>query len=208
VVAARVRTDPRKVPRQARSQETVQTILDATARVLVKDGFDRATTNRIAEVAGVSIGSLYQYFPNKEALVAALIDRHVEETHGILQEAFTRLPGAPLEVAAQQIVELMIRAHQHDPKLHRVLAEQVPRTGYLARLEHIEAAVITNVREYLRTKSDQIRPRNIDLAAWVVVQSIEALTHAAVISHPEYLETEEFASELSRLLLDYLGAGR
>ena len=73
------RTTPRKRPRQARSKATVDTILDATTRVLVKQGFDGLSTNAVAAAAGVSIGSLYQYFPNKEALVLALIERHMEE---------------------------------------------------------------------------------------------------------------------------------
>ena len=75
-MARRVRTAPRKKPRQDRSVATVDAILDATARVLTTTGYDRASTNRVAMAAGVSVGSLYQYFPSKEALVLALIERH------------------------------------------------------------------------------------------------------------------------------------
>ena len=69
-------TNPRKYASQDRSRATVDALVEATARILIREGFDKASTNRIAEVAGVSVGSLYQYFPSKEALVAALIDRH------------------------------------------------------------------------------------------------------------------------------------
>ena len=69
---------PRRRPRQARAQATVDAIIQATARVLIEDGYDRASTNRIAQAAGVSIGSLYQYFPSKEALVAALVEEHFD----------------------------------------------------------------------------------------------------------------------------------
>jgi AcrR family transcriptional regulator len=75
-MARPIPTNPRKSASQKRSRVTVDTLLEATARVLVKQGYDRASTNRIAATAGVSIGSLYQYFPNKEALVAALVARH------------------------------------------------------------------------------------------------------------------------------------
>ena len=78
---------PRRRPRQARAQATVDAIIQATARVLVEDGYDRASTNRIAQAAGVSIGSLYQYFPSKEALVAALVETHVDR----MMEAVTRI---------------------------------------------------------------------------------------------------------------------
>ncbi|PMB09477.1 TetR/AcrR family transcriptional regulator [Fischerella thermalis CCMEE 5273] len=72
-------TNPRKLPQQERSKITVDAILTATARILVKDGYAKTNTNRIAELAGVSIGSLYQYFPSKEAIIAALIECHVVE---------------------------------------------------------------------------------------------------------------------------------
>ena len=72
-------TSPRKSATQERSRATVDALLSATARVLVKEGYDRASTNKVAEAAGVSIGSLYQYFPSKEALVSAVIQRHIGE---------------------------------------------------------------------------------------------------------------------------------
>src|SRR5437899_6576406 len=67
-------TKPRKNASQDRSGATVDALVEATARILVREGFEKASTNRIAEIAGVSVGSLYQYFPSKEALVAAVID--------------------------------------------------------------------------------------------------------------------------------------
>ena len=72
-------TKPRKAASQVRSRATVDALVEATARILVKEGFDKASTNRIADVAGVSVGSLYQYFPSKEALVAAVAERHQQE---------------------------------------------------------------------------------------------------------------------------------
>ena len=75
-MARRPATKPRKHASQERSRATVDALIEATARILVREGFDKASTNRIAEVAGVGVGSLYQYYPGKEALVAAVIDRH------------------------------------------------------------------------------------------------------------------------------------
>src|ERR1041384_3846674 len=86
-----VRTTPRKRPRQDRSRATVDTILEATARVLVKRGFDGLTTNLVADAAGVSIGSLYQYFPNKAALVGALIENNVEHMTSLALSELTRV---------------------------------------------------------------------------------------------------------------------
>src|SRR5689334_12776867 len=120
-MAPRARTVPRKSPRQERSKATVDTILDATARVLVQEGYDRASTNKIALRAGVSVGSLYQYFPSKEALVAALIDRHMEEMNGVFSERMTGLGEKPPEQLVRDVIEGMISAHKVEPKLHTVI---------------------------------------------------------------------------------------
>src|SRR5499426_3261403 len=133
-------TSPRKHASQARSRATVDALVEATARILVREGFDRASTNRIAEVAGVSIGSLYQYFPSKEALVAAVIDRHTQELSQVTRNAMVRMAARPIEVAAREFVSVAIDAHRVDPRLHAVLTEQIPRVG---RLENVEA----NIRE-------------------------------------------------------------
>ena len=108
---------PRKRPRQRRSKATVEAILEATARVLVEEGIDRASTNRIAEIAGVSIGSLYQYFPSKDALVMALLERHCERMLGLLLRASVDLADAPLEDAVRTYVRAVIDAHALEPKL-------------------------------------------------------------------------------------------
>src|SRR5689334_20025487 len=103
-MTARARTLPRKAPHQERSRATVDAILAATARILVKDGYDRASTNKIAAAAGVSVGSLYQYFPSKEALVAALIEKHSAEMLEIFEAQATQLLGAPMDLAVREVV--------------------------------------------------------------------------------------------------------
>jgi AcrR family transcriptional regulator len=154
-----VRTVPRKKPRQERSQQTVDVILQAAARVLVRDGFDRTSTNRIAEEAGVSIGSLYQYFPSKEALVAALVERHTDEMLGKLEASLPELVALPLAQAARQVVELMLAAHAVDPKLHQVFVEQVPRVGRLDRLHEVERQTMALVRAWLDLHRKKCAPR-------------------------------------------------
>jgi len=138
---SRVRTAPRKEPRQARSLATVEAILVATARVLTRDGYDRASTNKIAAEAGVSVGSLYQYFPSKEALVAALVDRHLSHVTALLETNIEVLAEAPLPVSARALVKLMIAVHAHNPRLHKVIVEQVPRVGRLNRIYDIERQI-------------------------------------------------------------------
>lgn len=206
-MARKLQTNPRKLASQERSRSTVDALLEATARVLLIEGYDRASTNRIAEVAGVSIGSLYQYFPSKEALVAAVIDRHTQQVSQVTRKAVVKMAASPIEVAAREFVSLGIEGHRVNPKLHAVLSEQIPRVG---RLENIE----TNLREghalvrgYLEAHRDEIDVADLDLAAFVLVTVVEALTHAAVLRRPDILTGEkarQFVDDVTRLVVGYL----
>jgi AcrR family transcriptional regulator len=91
--------------------------------------------NRIAELAGVSVGSLYQYFPDKEALVAAVIDRHQQKIMQTVRGELADTMDQPLQQAARMLVAAAVKAHRVDPRLHRVLAEQIPRVGKLENVE-------------------------------------------------------------------------
>jgi AcrR family transcriptional regulator len=174
---------------------------------LIKEGYDRASTNKIAAVAGVSIGSLYQYFPNKEALVAAVIDRHTQELSQVFRNALLKVAARPIEVAARELVAAAIDGHRVDPKLHRVLAEEVPRTGRLENIETVERNACAFVRGYLEVHRSEIAIADLDLAAFIVVTTVEALTHSAVLRRPDILANEkagEYVDEVTRLVLRYL----
>ena len=202
-MAPRTRTVPRKEPKQQRSRETVDVILAATARVLVKEGFDRASTNRIAEEVGVSVGSLYQYFPGKEALLAALIERHIDEMTSMFASAFVRFAELPLREATRAMVALHLRAHAIDPRLHQVLSEQLPRIDRLDRMRELDHAVMSMVRAYLQAHKSELGVRDLDLAAFIVVQAVEGVTHAALL-HEKKLDEEKLIDEISALVIRYL----
>jgi AcrR family transcriptional regulator len=200
-----VRTTPRKRPRQARSKATVDTILEATTRVLVKHGFDALSTNAVATAAGVSIGSLYQYFPNKEALVSALIDRHMEDMNAAILAELTRVAKLPLADAARGVIELTIKAHAIDPDLHRVLTEQVPRIGKLARLRELDEICHRMVAGLLSARKDELAIRDPDLAAFILVSTIESIVHRAALLYPNRLRDPRLVEEATVLVTRYLG---
>ena len=200
-------TKPRKHASQARSRATVDALIEATARILVKEGFDKASTNRIAEVAGVSVGSLYQYYPGKEALVVAVIERHNRELMQVVRGALAEVAAQPIEKAVRRLVAAAIDAHRVDPRLHRVLAEQIPRTGRLADVEVFSRENFALFRAYLEGHRDELRVADLELAAFVCVTSIEALTHNAVLHHAEMLgdrAIEALVDEATRLVVGYL----
>ena len=203
----RLKTSPRKSASQARSRATVDALLGATTRVLVKNGYDRATTNRIARAAGVGIGSLYQYFPSKEALVAAVIDRHTTEVRAMVRESLVKVALRPLEVAVPELVRVMVDAHRVSPELHRVLVEQTPRLGRLEGVEAIDREAYALVRTYLEAHRDELDVPDLELAACVCVTTVEALTHAAVVRRPEALTDERvplLVDEVTRMIVQYL----
>jgi len=198
---------PRKHASQERSRATVDALVEATARILVREGFDKASTNHIAEQAGVSVGSLYQYFPGKEALVVAVIERHNHEIMQIVRHALAEVALLPMERAVRKLVETAIKAHQMDPKLHRVLAEQIPRTGKLENVEAFNRETYAMFKAYLESHRAEFRAVDLELAAFVCVTSIEALTHTAVLHHPEMLwqeKTGTLVDEATRLIVRYL----
>lgn len=201
----KVRTSPRRQAIQPRARATVDAILTATARLLVREGYDRTSTNKVAEAAGVSIGSLYQYFPSKEALVAALLERHVEEMSEILDRHVQETQHESVPESVERIVRAMLAAHAADPKLHKVLVEQVPRIGRLDKIGQIEVRALAVARGFLEVRKSELRPfEDLDLAAFVVVATVEALTHAAVLYRSELLAEEKLAREIRDVVLRYL----
>lgn len=200
-------TKARKVASQERSRATVDALVEATARILVKEGFDKASTNRIAEVAGVSVGSLYQYFPGKEALVAAVIERHQQEIMQMARGELAEILLQPVEQAVRKVIIAAVKAHRVNPKLHRVLAEQIPRVGKLEDVELFNRQYFTLFRTYLEKHRDELRVDDLELASFVCVTSIEALTHNAVLHHSEMLADQAMAALIdagTRLVVGYL----
>jgi AcrR family transcriptional regulator len=201
-----VRTNPRKSASQERSRLTVDALLEATARILVREGFDKASTNRIAEVAGVSIGSLYQYFPSKEALVAALIDRHNRQVMEAVQGELAEALNQSMEEAVRRLVSVAVKAHRIDPKLHRALTEQIPRVGRLENVEFFNRQYYVLFENYLKSRRGELSVTDLGLAAFVCVTSIEALTHTAVL-HRKMVCAEEVDALIeqgTRLVVGYL----
>jgi AcrR family transcriptional regulator len=200
-------TKARKNASQERSRATVDALIEATARILVREGFDKASTNRIAAVAGTSIGSLYQYFPSKESLVVAVIDRHNQEIMQIVRSAMVEVASQPINKAVRRIVAVAIEAHRIDPKLHRVLAEQIPRTGRFENINAFNREAYALFKAYLESHRDELRAVDLGLAAFVCATSIESLAHTAVLQDAGPLSdeaVETLIDEATRLVVGYL----
>jgi AcrR family transcriptional regulator len=189
----------RKAPRQARSIATVEAIIEAGARVLSELGWAGFSTNKVAEAAGVSIGSLYQYFPDKLALVEAIRRRHFDQVLSVIREAAA--DRKPLRQFARELVRGMIAAHSIHPTLHQVLLDEAPsdrgsraaHASFQARyLEHYTAAVT----QYRR------RLKDTETMARVLSSAIEGVIHNA--ARRDMLEAPDLQKQLVELISAYL----
>jgi AcrR family transcriptional regulator len=194
----------RKTPTQARARATVDAILEATARILSKDGYDALTTNRVAEAAGVSVGSLYQYFPEKVSLIAALSKRHLDDLERTLDDASAHIGGLPFAAIVQRLIAANVAAHLIDPDLHRALSDALPPQGKedwrIAFAERAKA----RVRALLKAHADDLAVKDLDLATYIVMRSVEACVHDGYAHRRADMISGRIAEEVSALVLCYL----
>lgn len=195
-------SNPRKHPKQERSQVTVEAILTATAHILAESGAEKFTTNRVAELAGVSIGSLYQYFPNKKALLFALAQQQAEQMLQLAQHHLTEVEHLTIPEVIQQIVRAAIAAHSVNPRLHQVLHEQISRDEVMPA--GAEAQMENSLRSFLAQRRDQIQPKNLDLTVFIVSCTIESVIQRALLDRTQGLESGELEAEITRLISGYL----
>ncbi len=184
---------------------TVGAMLDAAIKLLKRGGTSAITTNRIAETAGVSIGSVYQYFPNKRALFIALHERHI----GLVDEAIRRRMGeckdSSLEDLVESLVKGMVEAHTVDPELSDLLGSEVPHrpdgtADFSIRFHEAIRAALTPHTASLGTKID------LDTRAFVMANMVDAFGHAVVLRRPRGLSLARAQAECCKAILAYLGS--
>lgn len=194
----------RKIPKQRRSREMVEAILEAAARVFVEAGLDEATTNAIAHRAGVSIGSLYQYFADKESLVRALLLRHVQRAEALRPAAISGNVRPPLAERLGIAVRWLLDVHAQDPELHETLTLLAPRVLGSDAIRAFERFHQNTLRAILERYRDELGDRDLTIASFILARVMESLTHGAVTHRPELLGGEELAAEITDLLVKYL----
>ena len=195
--------NPRKSPCQRRSRATVEAILDAAARILAHEGLGAMNTNRIAETAGVSIGSLYQYFPNKEAVLAALHERHGEAMHALIATEIGE-PRPRLADAVRSLVGAVMRAHLLEPELHRVLETREPMLLRHDGEDPVHADIRTRAQALLERHRHELTLTDLPLATYMVMNTVELLVHTAVIDPPAEFSAAQIEQSIVDLILRYL----
>jgi AcrR family transcriptional regulator len=193
----------RKPPQQSRSRVTVSTILDAAVRVMDQEGADAATTTRIAEVAGVSVGTLYQYFGNRDSILDALQDREFERATEFMMRVLSEPAGTPEQIA-RRVMEGLLALYAACPALHRLLVVEGLRVTPTARVQAFDLRMVNAIRAFLSSSGLPVRRQNHDLAAFVVYNSVRATMLARLLEAPAGLGDAALVAELTDLVLSYL----
>ncbi len=197
--ARKKRPQPRRKPIQGRAQHTVEAILKAAAQILERHGIDAATTNAIAERAGVSIGSLYQYFADRDALIDALVRRHVEAMQTVLAEALAGVGTRPLPDAIAQLVAAIVAAHRVAHRLHQALHQTTAHRAHAA-IDRFEADLELLVASALRGQAE-LRIAEPDLLASALVQALGGLVRTTLRRSPERLDHPATSAAMIGMIL-------
>jgi AcrR family transcriptional regulator len=192
---------PRKLPRQSRSRATFEAIIQAATYILTESGWDALTTNAIAERAGVNIGSLYQYFPNKQAVIAELQRRHVETIQTELHQAMVPLPSqASMQQAVAHVIDVLIREHQIAPAVHKAIAEELPATARSSQVDNdqFRQRILAELKPLMRNVPDP------ELSCYMMGVAIHAVIHHVASDRPALLAQARLKAELVAMVVHYL----
>ncbi|MEU1163095.1 TetR/AcrR family transcriptional regulator, partial [Streptomyces sp. NPDC005921] len=181
---------PRRRPRQVRAELTRERILTAAAHVFAEYGYAAGTTNRIAEQARLSIGSLYQYFPNKDAILAELMVRHIDRGTWTQADRLDLSPGS-LETTVRALVHDAIDNHRDDPQLLRIMIEEARLSqDLLDTIERHGRQRVAQVRDLLARHPD-VHVGDLGIAAELIVFTVETNTHK-LMADPRTIPVETF----------------
>lgn len=190
-----------KAPTQERSRQTVATILEACSRLLIQEGFYSITTDKIAKEAGVSIGSLYQFFGNKESVVQAVVKNLIEEDKKFISEKMRSISPLPVETRIPAMVALGVELYRKNSELRSKLTTV---QYYVADAAYISDS-IKFFQDVVKYNIPEVQGRNIEKMSYVFVNAFMGLANTMSIDKPDYIHNADVASEIAELFCTYLG---
>ena len=197
------RPNRRREPQQDRSRRTVERIVDAAARVLERDGYRAASTNRIAAEAGVSPGSLYQYFGDRDALLEAVTARFVARFEEQLVPALRRAVREDQASATTSVIDAVLAALEHQAPLLRALVARIPPERQAELTRAIRERVTDYVFGTLARQHVELSPAALDRLTWLVVEVAQSLPLRYVVDAPP-IPREAFVADVARLVLAHV----
>lgn len=194
---------PRKQPVQARSEATVEALFEASIQVLLAVGYRKFTTTRVAERAGVSVGSLYQYFPNRQALVTAVVERYLAGIRTTIEQHCRELSGCTLDPQVTGLVDAVVAAKWARIEISRALHEPLADIGGTQLVNAFAVKIAGSVAEVLRSCAD-VSFRDVERLALLIVISCNALLQAAITDESGALDREAVRAHMRAMVLGYL----
>lgn len=194
---------PRKRPTQQRASATVDSLLEATGKTLVKMGYAATTTNHVAAIAGVSVGSLYQYFPNKDALIIELARSLVKDDIAHVEGEIAASFDLPLRDGWVFVMTSLLNRFTRDAPLRRVLLEQCPRIGKQDLFAEFRAAL---GRMFLSEvgRRQGITIDCLEVPTFLIVQCIEGVLRGSLSEPGRHFNREHLSAELIQFVLSYI----
>lgn len=196
----------RKKPKQARSKELVSSIFEATVRILPKVGSYQITTKKIAELAGVSIGSLYQYFPNKEALLGALMDFMMKELTEKAYRRIDELNGLPLDEFVSQFIDFTVDLFMTDKEKIGEIYRRAPELSRIPNLFELRREVVIRLAKQLRVHRCELSESDSIRLIFISVNSVLGVIQTMIYDPTQTYNKEELAIELKTMVKRYLMA--
>ena len=203
-IALSTPTSPRKQPKQERAQATYEAMVAAAAELLETEGEPALSTRRVAERAGVSVGSLYQYFPNKAAIVSALIERYVGGDYVLFEQMVEAAREVKLEEAIPFVVRAMLGVYRTHAKTRGILFEQMAAVGRTAFLHQTLRRYVTSLEQFLKDHQAELAMPPSPALAHLILHAVEGPLRAVVLDEPPGFDEEQFLALMSRMLLSFL----
>jgi AcrR family transcriptional regulator len=191
-------------PQQTRSQERVDLILNTAAELIAEAGYETLTTNAIAERAGISIGSLYRYFSDKDAILRGLAVRHLEQVQVVYDDVFAEdLARLPLDVVIDRIVDPFVALHVAYPEFKQILLGSDVSTDIATASEEMDEEIIERMADFLRQVAPDLSEQRAHLVAMVCKAEVKALL-SLIKSESDDKFRVHVTVEMKRMLLNYL----
>jgi AcrR family transcriptional regulator len=194
---------PRKQPKQKRAQERVDSILDCSINIIESEGIEKLNTNYIAEKSGISVGSIYQYFPNKESIVSNLIERHYEERIKILNERIFTLRKQSVEMVVEGIIRTLFESHKKHPNLEQIFQQKKRSLGGYIREQELDQRLIKLLEKYMKRTDAHFDVKNFRLALNILGTTFKAVCLDSMYDD-RFGSEEEVIQELKKLSLRYI----
>lgn len=208
---------PRKEPAQGRSRDMVDSILEGAMRAFLSsegDVYDAdanaasPSVNRIAEIAGVSIGSLYQYFPGKRAIIAALVRRRMRQIHERLLEVIEDSSPLSLDEAATKLVDCVFEMKMTNTRIDEVIMREAIRHALTAEAFALDAELVDRFAKTLEAWKPKVRADlEAEIAAHVLFQGLRAVMVVGAVARPDLTNDARMRNEMQRLIVGYLKPG-